>query len=67
MLPAGNGNDLLVGEGGTDTLSAGDGNDNNLARDGVAEAVICGVGTDSLTSDTIDTTPANDCETVSSG
>jgi len=67
VIPAGGGNDLLVGEGGTDTLNSGDGDDTNLTRDGIAEAVVCGIGTDVLTGDTTDTTPAADCETVNSG
>jgi Ca2+-binding RTX toxin-like protein len=66
LLPAG-GNDLLVGNAGVDAFNAGDGNDTNLSRDGIAEAILCGAGTDSVTGDTTDTTPAGDCETVSSG
>ncbi len=62
LLGAG-GNDLLVGESGVDNFSAGDGNDTNFARDGVAEAIICGIGTDNVTADAIDTAPAGDCET----
>ena len=63
VLLAAGGNDLLVGESGVDNFSAGDGNDSNFARDGVAEAIICGIGTDSVTADAIDTAPAGDCET----
>ena len=63
VLLAAGGNDLLVGEGGVDNFSAGDGNDSNFARDGVAEAIICGIGADNVTADAIDTAPAGDCET----
>ena len=67
VLLAAGGNDLLVGDTGVDNFNAGDGNDTNLARDGIAEAILCGAGTDSLTGDPTDTTPAGDCETISSG
>jgi Ca2+-binding RTX toxin-like protein len=65
VLLAGAGNDGLVGEAGADNFSAGDGDDSNFARDGVAEAIICGIGTDSLTGDPTDTAPAGDCESIS--
>ena len=67
VLLAAAGNDLLIGEAGVDTLNSGDNNDTNLTRDGLAEAVTCGAGTDSLTGDPTDTAPANDCETISGG
>ena len=67
VLLAGAGNDGLLGEGGADNFSAGDGDDSNFARDGVAEAIICGIGTDSVTADAIDTEPAGDCESFSTG
>ena len=67
VLLAAGGNDLLVGDTGVDNFNAGDGNDTNLARDGLAEAILCGAGTDSLTGDPTDTAPAGDCETISSG
>jgi Ca2+-binding RTX toxin-like protein len=63
LLGAG-GNDFQVGEAGTDNFSAGEGNDRSFARDGVAEPVSCGPGTDSLNADAIDTIAAGECETV---
>ena len=59
------GSDYIVGQGGVDNFNAGEGNDQNFARDGVAEAVTCGLGTDSALVDPIDTQPAGDCETFS--
>ena len=64
MLVANGGNDVLIGQAGVDNFSAGDGNDTNFARDGVAETISCGTGTDGVTADAIDT-PAADCENVS--
>ena len=48
------GGDLLIGESGADNFNAGGGNDSNFARDGVAEAITCGAGTDSALVDAID-------------
>jgi Ca2+-binding RTX toxin-like protein len=59
------GADYLVGQVGVDTHNAGEGNDQAFSRDGVAEAVVCGPGTDSALVDPIDTQPAADCETFS--
>jgi DNA-binding beta-propeller fold protein YncE len=59
------GSDFLAGQTGADNFSAGDGDDRSFAKDGVAETIACGTGTDSLHADPIDTTPANDCETIS--
>ena len=59
------GSDYIVGQGGTDNHNGGEGNDQVFSRDGVAEAVICGLGTDSALVDSIDTQPAGDCETFS--
>ena len=42
------GNDFLVGQAGADNFNAGEGNDRNFARDGVAEPITCGPGTDSV-------------------
>ena len=61
------GSDFLVGQGGTDHLNAGEGDDQSFSRDGVAEAVTCGPGTDSALVDSIDTQPAADCETFTPG
>ncbi len=58
------GNDILVGEAGVDNFNDGDGNDSNFARDGVAEAISCGIGTDGVQADATDI-PAADCENVS--
>ena len=69
----GAGNDVLLAGGGNDVLARrgrrrqlqrrGRATTRNFARDGVAEAIICGAGTDSVTADAIDTAPAGDCET----
>ncbi len=48
---------LLIGQAGVDNFNAGDGNDSNFARDGVAEAISCGTGTDGVTADAIDIDP----------
>jgi Ca2+-binding RTX toxin-like protein len=55
------GNDSLSDPGGADTLDAGVGDDTINSVDGFADTDICGAGTDSATSDTIDTVGA-DCE-----
>ena len=67
VLLAGNGNDLLIGDAGADTFNAGGGNDTGVARDRTAEAIVCGVGTDTVTADTTDTNPGGDCETFRKG
>ena len=59
---ASNGNDTLDGGRGNDILEGGDGNDTIRARDGFADTVDCGIGTDEATVDTIDTVAG--CETV---
>ena len=60
-------NDIVIGQEGIDSFNAGDGNDLSVARDGLAEAIVCGAGTDTLAGDATDTAPAGDCETISSG
>src|SRR5215212_8676164 len=55
------GNDDLSDAGGADTLDAGQGDDAIDSVDGFADTVVCGPGTDSAKSDTIDTVGA-DCE-----
>jgi hypothetical protein len=56
------GNDTMDGRGGFDTFDGWEGNDTILARDGLAERVTCGLGTDRATTDDIDQTV--DCEQV---
>jgi hypothetical protein len=56
------GDDILDGGLGRDILDGGDGNDEIRARDGVADDVLCGPGTDTAIVDTIDL--VTDCETV---
>ena len=62
MLTGGQGNDTLDGAGGADTLAGGEGDDTIAARDGVADAIDCGVGNDTATVDALDT--VSGCETV---
>ena len=59
---AAQGNDILDGRGGADTIIGGDGDDTISARDGVADAIDCGVGNDTATVDALDSTVG--CETV---
>lgn len=62
LLFTGRGDDVLVGGGGFDVLHAGGGTDRLFARDGLAEGVDCGDGTDFAQVDDLDT--AIDCEVV---
>ncbi len=62
MLTGGQGNDTLDGAGGADTIAGGEGDDTIAARDGVADAIDCGVGNDTATVDALDT--VSGCETV---
>jgi hypothetical protein len=57
------GADRLTGLGGADVFRAGAGNDVLAARDGVADAVACGPGRDSVTADRRDRVN-RDCEVV---
>jgi len=56
------GNDTVDGRGGADRLATGSGNDTLTTRDQTPDVASCGEGTDTLTSDTIDT--AFLCEAV---
>lgn len=58
------GDDLIDGGGGADVLMGDGGADTIRARDGIADSVDCGPGTDTAIVDTIDTVRA--CETVQS-
>ena len=67
------GNDLLYGNAGNDTLDGGAGadllaggadNDTIAARDGIADLISCGDGSDALTSDQLDA--PDSCESVQS-
>jgi uncharacterized repeat protein (TIGR01451 family) len=61
-LDGGADNDFLGGGSGTDTFFGGTGNDRIYARDGFAETVNCGAGTDTVTADATDT--LIDCESA---
>ncbi len=63
VLTGGGGDDRLAGGGGFDFYDGGDGADTILARDGLAERVDCGGGTDGGQTDDIDVPTA--CEAVS--
>ncbi len=58
------GNDTIDGGGGPDNIDAGLGNDTVFAKDGVADTIACGAGSDTATVDSIDVV-AGDCEVVS--
>jgi hypothetical protein len=51
VFDGGAGNDGLFGGGGLDTFEGGSGDDNVISRDGRAEQVDCGSGTDTAISD----------------
>ncbi|QBX55774.1 hypothetical protein EXE58_10105 [Nocardioides seonyuensis] len=61
-LLAGTGNDTVTGGAGGDDLRGGDGDDTVNARDGVADRVDCGTGTDTVVADVVDTLTG--CENV---
>lgn len=61
-LIGGSGADFLQGGGGPDALIGDAGDDRIDARDGVADTIDCGFGTDSVTADPADTTSG--CERV---
>ena len=63
-LRAGAGNDTLDGGDGNDLLAGGTGDDTIRARDGFADFVSCGAGTDTAEVDTLDR--VEDCENVQS-
>lgn len=61
-LLGGAGNDALTGGGGSDRLDGGEGDDTVNARDGVADRIDCGGGTDSVVADAVDVVV--NCESV---
>ncbi|MBJ7469751.1 MAG: hypothetical protein JHD16_00535 [Solirubrobacteraceae bacterium] len=61
-LNGGDGADTLIGGPGADLLDGGPGNDALRARDGAADTLRCGAGTDDAHIDTVDAHEA--CETV---
>jgi Ca2+-binding RTX toxin-like protein len=63
VLTGGGGADRLTGGTGRDRLSGGGGDDELLARDGEADAVSCGAGSDRVLLDGADPEPSG-CETV---
>jgi hypothetical protein len=63
VVLTGGGSDTLTGGTGADTLSGGAGDDSFQARDGEADRIVCGGGSDSGTADAQDTIAA-DCESV---
>jgi hypothetical protein len=64
QLDGGVGNDTVTGGGGADDLLGGDDADRILARDGVADTIDCGAGTDSAQTDRLSLDSATGCESV---
>jgi hypothetical protein len=62
VFEGGAGNDGLFGGGGVDVFNGGSGDDNIISRDGRAELVECGAGTDTAISDDGDT--RSSCEEI---
>jgi Ca2+-binding RTX toxin-like protein len=62
-IDAGPGDDLVEAGLGVDTVAGGDGDDDLRVRDGVADSVRCGAGSDRVDADTLDDV-ALDCEDV---
>jgi RTX calcium-binding nonapeptide repeat (4 copies) len=62
VVDSGRGNDTVVPGGGADVVRAGDGDDVIQVRDGVADVVDCGAGTDSVVADRQDALAG--CENV---
>ena len=63
VLRTGAGNDVIDGRAGNDFLSSFEGDDTITSRDGFADRVDCGAGTDTAIVDTLDQVSPN-CETV---
>ncbi|MFA9271069.1 MAG: calcium-binding protein [Baekduiaceae bacterium] len=63
VIDGGGGGDTITGGDATDVIQGGEGDDGIQARDGAADAIACGTGTDSVVADTIDVVEA-DCEVV---
>jgi hypothetical protein len=63
VIDGGAGNDVLNPGGGSDVVRGGEGDDTIMVRDGVADVVDCGPGTDAVTADRVDVLV--DCEIVS--
>jgi RTX calcium-binding nonapeptide repeat (4 copies)/Thrombospondin type 3 repeat len=63
LVSGGAGRDVVTGDQGQDTLNGGTGSDRIVSRDGEADTVTCGDGTDTVEADTLDQV-ASDCEDV---
>ncbi len=66
IITGGSGDDVIDGGGGADVIHAGDDNDAVTSRDGLAELIDCGDGTDTLVADDIDVTDGCESEQRSS-
>jgi Ca2+-binding RTX toxin-like protein len=63
QVDAGDGNDTIDPGAGNDSVTGGEGNDSISVRDGVADIVDCGGGTDTVSADVQDV--LSNCENVS--
>ncbi len=63
-MTGGDGPDVIDPRGGTDTVAGDGGDDVLLTRDGEADTVTCGDGSDRVVADPIDTVDADSCEDV---
>jgi CSLREA domain-containing protein len=64
QLDGGIGDDIVTGGGGADELLGGNDSDQIFARDGIADTVDCGTGTDNAQTDRLSVDSVTGCETL---